>query len=217
MVSSPTERNISSPAPGMASQLDGSVILDEVTEIFDVRVANPLLGWYTQADMVQDGTSEIGSNYNTVLEDKENQGDTLLILRNIRCSMKARSISETFKYRAAIHSPGNDGRVKIAFTPRKLGLVNIKLRVQYIGKHDTSAPSMNSTPPSARRRANNVNTAFYGSRSNGSPDFGETEHLPIDTKEPQKDGDTTSGSPRKRAISPDVTGAAGKRQRKQDA
>ncbi|KAH7308897.1 hypothetical protein B0I35DRAFT_482658 [Stachybotrys elegans] len=195
MVSSPTERNTPSPAPDMASQLDGPAILDEVTEIFDERA------------------SEIGSNYNTVLEDKENQGDALLILRNTRCSMKARSISETFKYKADIHRPADDGRVKLAFTPRKLGLVNIKLRVQYIGKHDTSAPSMDSTPPPPRRQSHSANTAFYGSRSNGSPDFGETKHLTMGTTELQKDGDTPPGSPRKRALSPDVTGTAGKRQK----
>ncbi|KFA66440.1 hypothetical protein S40285_10845 [Stachybotrys chlorohalonatus IBT 40285] len=131
--------------------------------------------------------------------------------------MKARSVSETFKYKVKIHRPGKDGRVWIGFIPQQFGLANIKLGVQYIREHDTSTPSMNSTPPRPHRQSHDVNTSFYGSRSNGSPDLGETRHAKIDTTEPQKDGHTPPASPRKRALSPAATGAAGKRQKKQDA
>ncbi|KFA55600.1 hypothetical protein S40293_11421 [Stachybotrys chartarum IBT 40293] len=141
-------------------------------------------------------------------------GDALLMLRNTRYLMKARSVLEMFKYKVKIHRPGKDGRVWIGFIPQQFGLANIKLRVQYIREHDTSAPSMNSTPPRPRRQSHDANNAFCRRRSNGSPDLGETRHLKIDTTEPQKDGHTPPGSPRKRALSPDATGAARKRQKK---
>ncbi|KFA78632.1 hypothetical protein S40288_10348 [Stachybotrys chartarum IBT 40288] len=70
--------------------------------------------------------------------------------------------------------------------------------------------------PRPHRQSHDANTAFYGSRSNGSPDLG-ARHAKIDTTEPKKDGHTPPGSPRKRALSPDAAGAAGKRQKKQDA
>ncbi|KFA78580.1 hypothetical protein S40288_11791 [Stachybotrys chartarum IBT 40288] len=111
---------------------------------------------------------------------------------------------------------GDDGRVNFTFTPRQLGPVDIEFKVHYIGKQDTSAPSMGSPQLPPRQQSNHVNTAFYGSRSNGSPDLGETEHPTMDITELQKDEIAPQNSTRKRECPPEVTKAVGKKQKIED-
>jgi hypothetical protein len=125
--------------------------------------------------------------------------------------MKAYIGSETFKYRVDMHPGVHDGRVKFIFTPRHHGAVEIEFRVQYIGDHVSTPQSTKSPAP---LQTDDMNTAFYGSLPDGSPNLREPGcPATVGTKRLPENENLSSSITHKHAVSPEVNTAPGKKQK----